>query len=208
MQEEVALATVGDGSSPLLLGLISDTHGLLDSATLRAFRAAAPYAIIHAGDVGDKSKKQRLSAAKVLKELRESTVNKMVVAVAGNTDESASNLPSFQIVVVWGIRILIVHICGFPPKISSEMQQLVDATSPQIVIFGHSHMPGVQWHNNILFVNPGSAGPRRFKLPRCMALLYLHSSGEADVRFISVGESLQDVKGLPEPMMQFVSPRR
>ncbi|MCO5586378.1 hypothetical protein L7F22_040318 [Adiantum nelumboides] len=208
--QEVALATVGDGSSPLLLGLLSDTHGLLDSATLRALRAVALHAIIHAGDVGDKSKKSRLSAPDITTKrslLWQETLIKDVQALLTGyfTYSSASKLPPYQIVVVEGMKILVLHICGFPPKITPEAQRLIDATLPQIVIFGHSHMPGVQWHNNILYVNPGSAGPRRFKLPRCMALLYLHVSGKAEVRFISIGASPQNVEGLPQPDTMVVS---
>eukprot|EP00250_Pteridium_aquilinum_P002866 c13091_g1_i1 orf=3-488(-) len=150
MQVEVA---AGDGSTTAIVGLLSDTHGVLDYATLHALRATPTHAIIHAGDVGDKNRKLRLSATQIIQNLEQSTANNTVIAVAGNADESSSNLPAFQVVVVAGVRILVMHICGFPPKVSQESQQLIDTISPQIVIFGHSHVPGAHWHNNILYVN-------------------------------------------------------
>ncbi|KAH7415777.1 hypothetical protein KP509_14G060100 [Ceratopteris richardii] len=194
---EVALAEGDHERASFLLSLISDTHGLLDSAIINVINTAAPHVVLHAGDVGDKNKKRRLSAVEIVGKLQESTLLKRVFAVAGNVDESSPELPSYQVVTVGKIRILILHICGYPPKIPHEVQQLMDSTLPQIVIFGHSHIPGVQWHNNILFVNPGSAGPRRFKLPRCMALLRLHFTGIVDLEFIPVGTSPQDTKNLP-----------
>lgn len=106
-RQEVVLA-LADGRSPFVLGLVSDTHGLLDSATVDTLSATAPHAIIHAGDVGDKSKKRRLPAPEIIKSLQEFAINKAVIAVAGNVDESVSNLPSFQIVVAAGVKILVV----------------------------------------------------------------------------------------------------
>lgn len=165
MHPEAGRSSVLAASSPLpshkpefvegkdtIVGLISDTHGVLDHATLSALKARSISTIIHAGDVGDGRRKSRLSSQQVI-ELLANETGKTVIAVAGNVDEGVADLPPWQISIISGFKILTLHICGFPPNICEESQQIIDAVSPHIVIFGHSHVPAAKWQNNILFVN-------------------------------------------------------
>jgi len=184
-----------DENSVVVVGLISDTHGVVADAALQALKRAT-HTIKHAGDVGDKKHKSRLSAKQVIDRLKCGT-NKSIIAVSGNVDESFVDLPDSSTVTINGKKILVEHICGFPPK--KELEEKVNARAIDVVVFGHSHVPGVWWHNNVLYVNPGSAGPRRFKLPRCIAFLVIHSTGDIEVDFTPVDTRLQDTSGLPLP---------
>ena len=138
----------------MILGLISDTHGLLRESALRAMRNAG--IIIHAGDVSD---------PEILEALQNLAP---VTAVWGNVDtgEWATKLPSTAIVKVGAVRIYVLH----------DVKQLKLNSIPSdvaIVVSGHSHKPGQTTHDGILYINPGSAGPRRFKLPITVARLDL-----------------------------------
>jgi uncharacterized protein len=137
-----------------VIGLISDTHGLLRQEALAALRGSD--LIVHAGDVGD---------AKILDQLR--TVAP-VVAVRGNVDEEpwASELPMTAVVEAGSARIYVLH----------DIHQLnLDPVAAEfnIVITGHSHKPGRMERSGVLYLNPGSAGPRRFQLPVTVARLNL-----------------------------------
>lgn len=127
------------------IGVISDTHGLLRPEAVRALSGVAQ--IVHAGDVG---------GPEVLEGLRSIAP---VHAVRGNNDRDAwsASLPLRLSLDVAGVRILVLH----------DLNEL-DAgseTGYRVVVAGHSHKPAVVERDGILFVNPGSAGPRRFKLP-------------------------------------------
>jgi len=137
-----------------ILGLISDTHGLLREEALRALRGSD--LILHAGDVG---------APEILDSLRSIAP---VVAVRGNVDTGgwAQTLPLTQVVEAGSTMIYMLHI----------LQDLdIDPTAAgfQILISGHSHKPGQTDKGGVLYVNPGSAGPRRFQLPVTVARLDL-----------------------------------
>jgi hypothetical protein len=142
---------MGDAS---IIGLISDTHGLLRQEALDALRGSD--LIIHAGDVGN---------AKILEELG---VLAPVVAVRGNIDKGrwALQLPTTAVIEARAAVIYVLH----------DIHQLdldpVDAEF-NIVISGHSHKPGRIERSGVLYVNPGSAGPRRFQLPITVARLNL-----------------------------------
>ncbi len=136
------------------VGLISDTHGLLREEALAALRGSQ--LIIHAGDVG---KPEILDALAQLAP---------VVAVRGNIDRGAwaSELPATAIVEAGPATIFVLH----------DLQELdLDpaAAGIQIVVSGHSHQPGRTERSGVLYINPGSAGPRRFKLPVTVARLDL-----------------------------------
>jgi putative phosphoesterase len=136
------------------IGLISDTHGLLREEALRALRGCE--LIIHAGDVGD---------AAILESLRKLAP---VVAVRGNVDTApwANALPLTAVAEAGSVSIYVLH----------DLQQLdvnPRAAGFQIVISGHSHKPVQQWRDEALYINPGSAGPRRFNLPITIARLNL-----------------------------------
>ena len=135
---------------PQVLGLISDTHGLLRPEALKALAGAD--LILHAGDVGN---------PEILDELRRVAP---VIAVRGNIDQGAwaEALPQTAVVNAGSARILMLH----------DLHEL--ALDPavagfHIVISGHSHKPGEKMREGVLYVNPGSAGPRRFRLPITVA---------------------------------------
>jgi len=137
-----------------ILGLISDTHGLLRPEALAALQGSD--LIIHAGDIGDPA---------ILDSLRAIAP---VTAVRGNIDKGdwASRLPETAIVEAAGARIYVLH----------DIHQLeLDpaAAGFQIVVSGHSHKPGQSERAGVLYLNPGSAGPRRFRLPVTVARLDL-----------------------------------
>jgi putative phosphoesterase len=135
----------------VLIGVISDTHGLMRPEALRAL--AGSHLIIHAGDVGD---------PKLLDALR--TIAPLI-AVRGNID-TASALPEFERIEQDGKSIYVLHDVNqldFDPATAG-----IDA-----VISGHSHKPSIRTAGGVLYLNPGSAGPRRFKLPITVARLHL-----------------------------------
>ena len=130
----------------LTIGLISDTHRLLRPEAIEALRGSD--FIIHAGDIGDIAVLQGLSSLAP------------VTAIRGNVDRGswASSLPDHDVLQAGDAYIYVVHDVA-------ELDIDPAAAGFQAVVSGHSHRPG--WHekDGVLFVNPGSAGPRRFKLP-------------------------------------------
>ena len=142
----------------LRVGLISDTHGLLRpeaSAFLRGCNR-----IIHAGDIG---------AHNVLREL---SAIAPITAVRGNNDRGswAEVLPQTQLIRFGEVVVYVVHDLA---RLDVEPQ----AAGVSVVVSGHSHQPLIERRNGVLYVNPGSAGPRRFKLP--IAVAELHIAGKA-----------------------------
>ena len=137
-----------------ILGLISDTHGLPRPEAARAL--AGSDLIIHAGDVG---------APDILDALR---MIAPVVAVRGNVDTGAwaSGLPATAVAEAGGTLIYVLHDL-------SELDLDPAATGFGVVVSGHSHQPTTAERGGVLFVNPGSAGRRRFKLPVTVARLDL-----------------------------------
>jgi uncharacterized protein len=143
--------------NPKVVGLISDTHGLLRPQALAAIEGSD--LIIHAGDVGDPEILERL------KELAP------VFAVRGNIDTEpwAKALPETEVVEAGDATIYVLH--------DVKALDLDPATAGfQIVVSGHSHKPSRAERGGVLFLNPGSAGPRRFDLPVTVALLHLDVS--------------------------------
>ena len=134
------------------IGIISDTHGLIRPEALAALQGSS--AIIHAGDIGSEL---------VLRTLQEIAP---VYAVRGNNDtaEWAAAIPIATDVTIAGISIHVLHDIA-ELKIATATQQV------RVVVTGHSHRPRIDERHGILFVNPGSAGPRRFTLPVSVAKL-------------------------------------
>jgi putative phosphoesterase len=137
-----------------LIGVISDTHGLLRPQALAALEGVE--LIIHAGDIGD---------PRILKKLERLAP---VHAVRGNTDRGdwAAHLPQSRVVEVGGVLLYVLHelFClDLDPA----------AAGLAAVIFGHTHSPRLERQNGVLFLNPGSAGPRRFTLPVTLARIKL-----------------------------------
>lgn len=134
------------------VGVISDTHGLLRAAALEAL--AGVDLILHAGDVG---------RAEILQQLRDVAPT---VAVRGNVDTSpwGRTLPETEVVDVEGRLIYMLH-----DRAALDLDPR--AAGFAAVVFGHSHRPDATEANGVLFLNPGSAGPRRFSLPITLARL-------------------------------------
>ena len=140
------------------LGLVADTHGFFDPSLSAVFAGCG--LVLHAGDV---------TRAEVLDEFRRIAP---VRAVRGNNDEGpfGESLPEAERVAVEGIRILLVHEAR-PDEPSPALERLIDREPVDLVVHGHSHRPGTARVGPLLFVNPGSAGPRRFSLPRSACVL-------------------------------------
>ncbi|MCI4348404.1 MAG: metallophosphoesterase [Thermoplasmata archaeon] len=137
---------------PVRVGVISDTHGLARPEALRALRRSD--FIIHAGDVGN---------AEVVDRLRGVAPT---FVVRGNNDKGtwAAELPPTASIQVGTIRFYVLH------EISRlDLDPL--AAGFEVVVSGHSHRPSVERRDGILYLNPGSAGPRRFTLPVSIALI-------------------------------------
>ncbi|MHB1418377.1 MAG: metallophosphoesterase family protein [Bacillota bacterium] len=134
------------------IGVISDTHGLLREEARRELQGSD--LIIHAGDAGRKE---------VLDELGK--IAKLVV-VKGNIDkgEWASDIPATELVEFYGMRIYVIH------DLKNININLAEA-GVDIVISGHSHKPNEKRENGIIYINPGSAGPKRFNLPISLTIL-------------------------------------
>jgi hypothetical protein len=148
------------------IGLISDTHGLLRPEALDALRGSD--LIIHAGDVGKPEILERLRAVAP------------VVAVRGNIDTAdwALALPLTAIVEAQSARIYVLHDV-------KQIDRDPVAAGFHIVVSGHSHQPGRSERKGVLYVNPGSAGPRRFRLPISVARLRLSCRPFA-VEFVTI----------------------
>jgi uncharacterized protein len=150
----------------LRVGLISDTHGLLRPQAVHFLRGCDH--IVHAGDIGN---------AEILGELGEIAP---VTAVRGNNDsaEWAAHLPPAQSLTLGGVSIFVLHDL-------SELQTHPHTADVQVVICGHSHKPQVvRQASGVLLINPGSAGPRRFKLPVTAAELAITGENDFSARIV------------------------
>lgn len=152
----------------ILIGVISDTHGLLRPAALEALRGSEQ--IIHAGDVG---------APEILEQLREIAP---VTAVRGNVDKTAwaRKLPETEAVEFGGVSLYILHDLA-------KLDLKPTAAGFRVVIYGHSHLPKQEEREGVLYFNPGSAGPRRFKLPISLGRLILEG-GKVRGEIVSIAE--------------------
>jgi len=154
------------GDVIVLFGVISDTHGLLRKEVLHALRDVDM--IIHAGDIED---------ADVLSELEEIAP---LIAVRGNCDrgERVNQLPLTNIYDTGTKLLYIIHDLA-------KLDIVPETAGISIVVFGHSHVAKSEMKGNVLYLNPGSAGPRRFNLPISMALVRIEGEDIA-VQFIDV----------------------
>lgn len=150
----------------MIIGVISDTHGLLRPQAVEALQGSDM--IVHGGDIGSADVVKRLSTIAP------------VVAIRGNVDreEWANEFPLTETIDVQGRIIYILHNLKeleFDPKVAGI----------SIVISGHSHKPRLDKKDDVLYLNPGSAGPRRFKLPLSVARLQL-TSQEIDAQILEL----------------------
>ena len=142
----------------MVIGVISDTHGKLSKQALEALEGSD--VIIHAGDVGSQEVIQALEKIAC------------VYPVRGNTDRGiwAQALPMTQFVEIGGMTFYVLHDIG---KLTIDLKSAgVDA-----VIYGHSHIPKEERLEGILYFNPGSAGPKRFRLPVCLGKIEITGGG-------------------------------
>ena len=147
-----------------VVGVISDTHGLVRPEAKKVLETCD--AIIHAGDVGSPD---------VLDELRQIAP---LTAIRGNVDLWAADMPDTDIVEIGGRRLYLLHdvnTLGIDPV----------AEGIDVVVSGHSHQPKISEYKGVLYLNPGSAGPRRFTLPVSLALLTI-SAERLDARIIEL----------------------
>ena len=136
----------------MLIGVISDTHGLLRPQLLPALAGVAH--ILHAGDVGDPE------TLTVLRRIAP------VTAIRGNIDRSGpcALLPATEAIELGGCLIYMIHAL-------EDLDLHPQAAGIGVVLYGHSHKPSIEHRDGVLYVNPGSAGPRRFNLPITFSLL-------------------------------------
>lgn len=149
------------------IGVISDTHGLLRPEALAALQGCER--IIHAGDIG---KPQVLDALREIAPLE---------AIRGNVDsaEWAQRLPERLDLRLGGVAIHVLH----------DLKTLDFAPATRgvaVVIAGHSHKPQIEQQGGVLYLNPGSAGPRRFKLPISLAVLHIEA-GQPRAELLTLG---------------------
>ncbi len=150
------------------IGVISDTHGLLRPEALDYLRGSDH--ILHAGDVGD---------ADILIQLQELAPLR---AIRGNIDRKppCSDLPVTEAVELGGHLFYLVHAIA-------DLDLDPVAASISAVITGHSHQPSISHNKGVLFLNPGSAGPRRFRLPVSIASLFVEGpSIRAEIHTLSL----------------------
>ncbi len=150
----------------MIVGVISDTHGLLRPQALTALEGAD--LIVHAGDIGPPD---------ILARLR---MIAPTIAVRGNVDTSpwGRSLPASEVVEAAGRLLYVVHD-------RADLDVNPRAGGFAAVIFGHSHRPEAVEHDGVLFLNPGSAGPRRFSLPISLAILEV-TAGALTWRFVEL----------------------
>ena len=146
--------------SKTIIGVISDTHGLLRPEVKKLFSGVN--LILHAGDIG---------APEVLEELKQWAP---VTAVRGNNDKGkwAERIPETEVVQVGSAYLYMLHDV-------KELDLNPTAADFQVVISGHSHKPSIDRRDGVLYLNPGSAGPRRFTLPVSVARLTVEDSAVA-----------------------------
>lgn len=144
----------------MMVGVISDTHGLLRPEAVAALRGSER--ILHAGDVGDPEILDALARIAP------------VTAVRGNVDTEAwaRKLPNAEVVEAGSVSIYMLHDLG-------QLDLKPEAAGFRVVVYGHSHQPRMEEKNGVLYFNPGSAGPRRFQLPVSVGRLRIES-GKVD----------------------------
>ncbi|MCH7735421.1 MAG: metallophosphoesterase family protein [Chloroflexi bacterium] len=156
----------------MLIGVISDTHGLLDPKVDELFTGVD--LILHGGDVGGRDILTALSATAP------------VLGVRGNVDvedpSSCSSLPESLLLTAAGVHLYMTHV--FTP--SDEGVGGDDTHAADVVIFGHSHQQYLATYEGVLYFNPASAGRKRFRNPRSVGLIEIGAQGAVEARFESL----------------------
>jgi len=149
------------------IGLISDTHGLLRKSAVTALKKAD--IIIHAGDIDTPEVLTKLNAIA------------RVYPVRGNMDRlpEMKHLPGYEIVEADGLFLYVIH--------DLMAMDLDPAAGMDVVVSGHSHIPKISYRGRILYINPGSAGPRRFQLPISVGMIEINN-GKMTPKIIELAE--------------------
>ena len=159
------------------IGLLSDTHGFLDSDTLAFFEDCDE--IWHAGDVGSHEILDRLEAFKPLR------------AVYGNIDDPSirRRLPEDLFFTVEGVPVFLTHIGGYPGRYTSRVRRLLDELQPRLYVCGHSHilkiMPDPK--RQLLHINPGACGRQGLHQVRTVVRFQLAAGKIGDLEVIELG---------------------
>lgn len=155
------------------IGVISDTHGLLRPEATAAL--AGVDHILHAGDVGD------IAILEKLRSIAPTT------AIRGNADTwgPCAQLPATEWVELAGVSFYLLHDV-------KDLDLDPVAAGIKAVISGHSHKPAIEWRKGVLFLNPGSGGPRRFGLPVSTAIVTL-GGGPIEARIVDLMERVADI---------------
>jgi uncharacterized protein len=150
----------GIPAKTILLGILSDTHGLLRPEALDALRGVDH--ILHTGDIGD-----GVGGGAILDKLRAIAP---VSAIRGNIDQHGpcARLPATEVVEFAGHSLYMLH-----DRNALDLDPVAAGFSA--ILSGHSHQPRIEWRGDVLYFNPGSAGPRRFSLPISLGLLTIHA---------------------------------
>lgn len=155
---------------PLTLAVVADTHSRPHPSLGERLAALAPDLVLHAGDIGD---------LEVLTALERQVPR--VVAVRGNIDTGAASLPDVAVVTFAGgerkLVVLMTHVAVYGPKLRADVKRLAVREDADLVVCGHSHVPFVAREGALTVLNPGSVGPRRFRLPIVMAVVVVAREG-------------------------------
>ena len=148
------------------MGVISDTHGLLRPEVPPLLEGVD--SILHAGDVGE------------INILHPLALIAPVTAIRGNVDTTGpcAALSATDLIEIGGTSIYMVHSIH-------DLDIKPEAAGVRVVVSGHTHKPAAEERNGVLYLNPGSIGPRRFRLPVSMAILHLNGS-DARVEFVTL----------------------
>jgi len=159
------------------IGILSDTHGFLDEAVFRHFKDCDE--IWHAGDFGNDELAEQLRYFKPLR------------GVYGNIDgqDIRSHYPELLQWTCEDIRVMMLHIGGYPPKYNSRSKPLIQQYRPQLFISGHSHILKVIYDDtlNCLHINPGAAGKQGWHKVRTLVRLDIDGSEMKNCRVIELG---------------------
>jgi putative phosphoesterase len=166
-QSEASLQLSDRGE--LRLAIVADTHSSPHPNVARWIAALSPDAILHAGDIGD------------LAVIDEFAKLAPVIAVRGNIDERAADLPDVVTIDVRSgdasaMKLLLMHIAVYGPKIRTDAASLATSHGARLIVCGHSHVPFIGRDRGLTVFNPGSIGPRRMRLPIVFGVLEIAAS--------------------------------
>lgn len=160
------------------IALISDSHSYIDEATLSHLREVDE--IWHAGDIGDHRVIEALPPGKIQR------------VIFGNIDDSKmqNKFPETLIFKVEGMKILMTHIGGKPPRYAKGIKALLKTEKPQLFVCGHSHICKVEYDRelNCLYLNPGAIGQHGFHIMRTMLLFEIDAGKIQNLRVVELGK--------------------